>query len=377
MNRIPSTRNRHKRRGLAPMELVLWLPILLFVMALMINFGTSAAWRVRGEIMARDVVWIERHHEDENRGQFPAAVTWPDTGGSASRTDDDPLEVLSDRSIYDDTDIVVRGPTLNDGKVTVKELFEPDIEGAYLGRARIERPYPFLGRLGSYDSGTIEHPMLERMWQSSEYGYGKYSFLPDRSYYEFGRAQRIGFPNRLRRISVLYEWDSPDLEAPFDQAWQAARQYENANRALDVLDGRDQWTAYFRKYRSFGGSFYPRPNMRVVETDREIVRKTAVERYLIDYLDASGEVRLGAICLIPRRLANSFSGYFSSVRAEINRRLDILRKLPPTGATAAQIAALEADLELVEQRLDEVKAFQAMIPGIEKALKKSSPAAAM
>src|SRR5207302_1365477 len=50
-------RSSSSRRGLAPLELVLSLFFLLVIMALIINFGTTAPWHVRGQIAARHAVW--------------------------------------------------------------------------------------------------------------------------------------------------------------------------------------------------------------------------------------------------------------------------------------------------------------------------------
>src|SRR5688572_22827853 len=50
-----------RRRGLAPLELVLAIPILLFVVGLSVIFGAVACWRMRGQLAARDAVWSTRH----------------------------------------------------------------------------------------------------------------------------------------------------------------------------------------------------------------------------------------------------------------------------------------------------------------------------
>ncbi|MBI2480878.1 MAG: pilus assembly protein [Planctomycetia bacterium] len=54
------TTSPRRRRGLAPLEFVLWLPVLLFVMALMVNYGTIATWRVRSEIVSQHAAWRTR-----------------------------------------------------------------------------------------------------------------------------------------------------------------------------------------------------------------------------------------------------------------------------------------------------------------------------
>ena len=55
-----TTHHSPRARALAPLEMVLSLPILLFIMAVIINFGTLASWKVRGLSAARHAVWSSR-----------------------------------------------------------------------------------------------------------------------------------------------------------------------------------------------------------------------------------------------------------------------------------------------------------------------------
>ena len=365
------------------MELVLWLPILLFVMALMINYGTSAAWRLRGEIMSRNAVWEDRHHEDAGRGLFAEAATWPNSSdASVSKSDDDPLESLADRSVYEGMDVIIRGPTMGD--VKINDLFDPDVEGAYRSEAQITRRFPFLPSLGSYRSGPIENFAIERMWQSSEYGYRKANYLPHvGEFSRYGRGRSRGYPNRLRRSDILYDWDVPSSEATFDSASNRARSYVQANRAaLNVLHGQDDWTSYFSKYRGRGwGDLYPKPDMRVVETDREVVRDDAVELVLgrrpnlLDYRAPDGKVHLGGITLLPRTLTNSYLGFFSSVKSRIEQLIDQIENADPQPpGAAAQLAELNADLDLVQGPIDDLEVFSDTLDEIEEDLKRTSTA---
>lgn len=374
------SKSRHSRRGLAPLELVLWLPILLFVMALMMNFGTAAAWRVRGEIMARDAVWRAKHHDDANPDLFPEATLWPDRDASSSKQDDSALESLSDRSFFDGADNVIRGPL----GIDVTDIFNPDIEGAYQGRAQIEREPPFLPSLGNYNSGAIRHPMLERMWQSSEYGYGDYNSLPHvGEFLEFGVAQSIGHHNWLRRSTVLYEWEdsASGLEAGFDRASSVASAYESSNSAaLRVMYGEDQWTERFQKYYTmFGGGpwrpdFYPKPP-GISEWDRETVRQRAVEYYLIDVRESDGRIRLGGITQLHRSLTSGYRSFFQRARSNINRMIEILENVDPqTPQIAQQIVQLEADRDVIDERLAELAQYAAMFEQIDEALRQNSPA---
>ena len=57
---FPMSTHSHLRRGLAMLELVMALPMLLFVMALIIGYGTASAWKVREHSVSRLAVWETR-----------------------------------------------------------------------------------------------------------------------------------------------------------------------------------------------------------------------------------------------------------------------------------------------------------------------------
>ncbi|MCR4411969.1 MAG: pilus assembly protein, partial [Thermoguttaceae bacterium] len=63
------------RHGLSPLEFVLALPMLLFVMALMLNFGTVASWKVRTLGAARHAAWSTR--APRSGMQYPRPANWP------------------------------------------------------------------------------------------------------------------------------------------------------------------------------------------------------------------------------------------------------------------------------------------------------------
>ena len=84
---------RRRRPGLAPLELVIALPVLLFVTAAIINLGNAALWRVRGEVVSRDVVWRSRRPRSGIWESPPP--TWPDD--AVARVQDAPqIDKLAD-----------------------------------------------------------------------------------------------------------------------------------------------------------------------------------------------------------------------------------------------------------------------------------------
>ncbi|MCA9071579.1 MAG: hypothetical protein KDA84_21785, partial [Planctomycetaceae bacterium] len=130
------------RAGLAPLELVLVLPILLFVMALMINLGTGGAWKIRTQINARHSAWRALEHRtgqgDPHPGNWPDDARLQSNGTSLSPVPFDPYV----------GHVVARGPVIVD---PVTGEFLP-VRSGYLdmqprlveGEAAIARPYPLL-----------------------------------------------------------------------------------------------------------------------------------------------------------------------------------------------------------------------------------------
>ena len=49
------------RAALAPLEVVFVLPLLMMFMGVIIIFGYAASWKIRSEVVARDVAWKVRY----------------------------------------------------------------------------------------------------------------------------------------------------------------------------------------------------------------------------------------------------------------------------------------------------------------------------
>jgi hypothetical protein len=319
--------------------LVLALPILLFVTALMINFGTLAAWRVRGEIVSRDAAW---------RAQWPrtgqreaASRVWPPNAVSETRGGPE-ITALDHPELHH---AVVRGPLPNG--FTVKGVLDP-VCGYHEGLASIVRPYPLLPRLGSYRSGEIEHPLLDQPWTCSQ----------------------MGIPNLSRRTEVLYDLPATDQRLP--RALAAAGNSLFAMRNYPALFVLDQ-DADILHYRGSYVDFHPRlrhpyPAGRLVVTERcqldpEVVWNQEVER-LVDSMDDQGRVRLRQISRLPRTLTNYFLDMYDSrvraLKASIPRWSAELRDRDTSSERRRQLRVLIAEGERELARLEPfVKALEA------------------
>jgi hypothetical protein len=140
---------------------VLSLPILLFVMALMINYDTMASWKVRALSVARNAVWSTRWPRNGNA--MPRPDYWPQTAAVAS-ADIGTIPSLDDPRVNLP---VARGPLPG---VTVQQVLDPT-QGFRQGTADLQRSFPLLSRAGQY-SQHAETEFLDNMWQYAEMGLG-------------------------------------------------------------------------------------------------------------------------------------------------------------------------------------------------------------
>ncbi len=203
------------RYGLATLELVLAVPLLMMIMALMINYSTAACWKVRTSVMARHAVWASRagHLGDS----IPQPTWWPasgvvssDTPGLVSNLDDPRLRKR-----------VVRGP-LSSGTVVNEDLFNPS-KGLHTSKATLARSFPMLGKLGTYHL-QANSALLDGVW----------------TYTQMGMTS-----NEERRIPILYTLAkaSDNFSRAYIQAVQTIL-HSTVLQLLKPLDEDDEFTAY-------------------------------------------------------------------------------------------------------------------------------------
>jgi hypothetical protein len=259
------------------------LPVLLFVTGLMVNLGTVTAWRVRGEIVARDAAWRTRYPRTGANEPRPEDHVWPDeaTIGVVGEEDANQIDELDDPEIDHE---VARGPLAGDWQVT--EVLKPN-QGAFRGEASIEREYVFLKNLGRFESGSIKHPLLDGKWSNADMGVPR---------------------NTYRRTLILYELPQTDPSLP--QAYiDTVISIVTAASFADVriLDH----DAEVRQYRGGYADFHPRIRTNRCTIDVEEVYEEEVER-LIDTMDEEGRRIPGLISLIPARMARYYISMYQT-----------------------------------------------------------------
>ena len=133
---------RGASRGLSTLELVLALPILLFIMALMINFGTVACWKIRALSMARQEAWRARHGQADY--DYPRPDDWPASAASGHDGDERLQLPGGVAAVADASRLVPPGAATN-----IADLLDP-AGGLRRGWATLDRRYAMLSSLGLF-----------------------------------------------------------------------------------------------------------------------------------------------------------------------------------------------------------------------------------
>jgi hypothetical protein len=141
--------------------MVLVTPLLLMVMAVIINAGTVACWKVRALSIAREAVWSTRFPRSGNSDPRPSY--WPLPTGTSGTNGPTNVPALDDPRV----DLpVARGPL--PGAQVNAELLDPTT-GLRTGLAGLTRNYPMLAKLGQYNM-QAETQMLDNRWQYPQMG---------------------------------------------------------------------------------------------------------------------------------------------------------------------------------------------------------------
>lgn len=310
MNRTSPTRARPavaaarplRRRGLAPLELVLALPILLFVTALIVGIGAAACWKVRAQQVARNVGMRERWGRGYEPFGFASIEEWWPEQAHASLADVDTLPQLDLPGLRQP---VMRGPL---GPIDVRPRFDP-APHAREGRAQLRRSPPLLSSLTTYEY-DVRNAHLERTWQ----------------YRYMGMSSSVA-----RRIPVIYDLPDGSGEAAYNRAVNDMLSSPQRG-AWAVLDRDDELAAWYGRYINL----YPYLS-GFCSLDVDAVRRDQVQP-LIYRIQGKHPPR--RVTGTPQRIAQTFLARF---QAELNamQQPDAI----PNPARESQLEAWIAELE--------------------------------
>jgi hypothetical protein len=304
-----------KRRGLAPLELVLSLPLLMMLTALMIIMGTAGAWKVRTLANSRQAI-LRGISPRSTDGDVHPANWWPDqttmsyvSGGGASPFQEDP---------YVDH-FAVRGPYITDpGTGNALEVFNDTMDmtdGLRHGSASIDHDPPLwqgLGTRNQFSRATVMFVGL--MWRWGDMA----NWSPD-----------------SRRIPRIYDFDmslwNPQAAAMTVQARDAI--LYNPNRpSLVVLDHDAELGQWYGHYFEF----HPHP-------------PHACTNVLAELRQNAQQPMIESIRRVPRSMASTFLQMYQE-------QLAILE------ATTPRPPGYNQQKAFLEERIRQLEAFLQTVP---------------
>jgi hypothetical protein len=297
---------RLRRMGLAPVELVLSIPLILFVMALSVIVGNAACWKIRASVVARNEIWSNRRPRSDNP-EDPRPAGWPAHGGKSHS---------SQRSLADLNDPAFQNPLVNGPlpNVTVNDrLLDPTLTVRH-GASDIKQTPPMLAKMGDY-SFNVDHPLIDGPW----------------AYWQTGQ-----WGNGARRFPALYPDTPPHLpeEDAFRNSVDAVKSAPFLPD-LAVLDGDQELHDWFYP-DTFDPPIYMdfHPRVRFCSMDSALVRA--------QYITDPRRGLLVRIANVPRSITNTFLRMYR----------DQLRILQNTMPPPANATMLEAELEQNIQTLE-------------------------
>jgi hypothetical protein len=296
-------RSARARHGLAPVELVIAIPILLFAMALSVIVGNAACWKIRATVVARNEIWSSRMP----RTSTPADP-WP-AGWPQSAT----MNHSGSRSLPDLNFPVFQNPLVRGGapltNVTVNTQLLDPTRSVHIGQSHIQPSPPMLAKRVTLQPFDVNHPLIDGPW----------------AYWQTGQ-----WDNWSRRIPDLYPSMWLDANSP---AMAMANQIAGTYRpAVDVFDRDAELCAWYGNYIDF------HPSVRTFCTlDAQLVH----DRYIADPRLGI----LGRIAGIPQRIGSTFLRMYKA-------QLQILQAMQPPPADAqAQMALLQQKIDILEDYL--------------------------
>jgi hypothetical protein len=245
MHQFITTRNRSQTRaGLAPVELVLAMPIMAFIMGLMVTLMVAASWKVRTATNARQVIWRDTGTRSTTTTYQPP--NWPTTGTGTSTPSATPEPIATD--VFSQHN-VVRGPTVSSGSAGGTTNYQLQVKtstldiktGLVQGLATLYRRFVLMKNVPPrFVNLSVHHQLYEKsqwtMWD-------------------------MEIQNRYRRIlkTYTYELFSFDASALSDFTKLSAQLRQiYAQPGLYVVDRDDE----IYRFRGKSIDFYPRPNLQ-------------------------------------------------------------------------------------------------------------------
>jgi hypothetical protein len=320
----PPTTGRCFRHGLASLELVLALPILLFMMALMVNFGVIAAWKVRGSSVSRFEAW--RARDERTNYTYPRDDSWWPNAATYAYGWDGNITVSSSLTGAVDSSSMV--PT---GDVTVVATLLDVTRGLVRGYAELSRGYAMLGKMGKFEVQAQTY-LVDDKWRYDEMGLGR---------------------NNARRSLVVYHLPTASSAAYVQAATNLfyAFYYNPPYTAyLAPLDRDPEFIAF----RGFAPHFPP-PLASFCTLDMSVV--DALVQNLIDQVQGVYGEQIH-IPSVAEQMTQAFISLYQQMVQNYQNQINAAKNNPNS---QVDTAALQADIATLNQEIATLQAFLAKL----------------
>ncbi|MCE9547530.1 MAG: pilus assembly protein [Planctomycetia bacterium] len=297
-----------RRRGISSMELVLVLPILLFVAVLIIDSGTLSMWNIRALSAARDAIWKRRYPQS---ALAPRPTNWPAPDATVGTSAVANFDVLDEPSLQQP---VARGPLPG---ATVKTNLLDQTRGAVAGTSGLTLRMPVPPNFGTA-SYNVSHALLDDPW----------------TYDSMGMQGNV-----LRRTQVLYELAK--APAALSQAFVAAVSavyFASYQADLTPLQHEPDYPRF-----GYGSPDFQPQLQSFCGLDAESVRSGPVES-LIQRIRGNDQPHVAGV---PETMTRSFLSLYRGAIQKLQSQLDANPPLPADqkAQIQQQLTALKAELD--------------------------------
>lgn len=343
------------------------LPMLLFIMALMMNFGTAATWKVRTLVVGRHAAFATRWPRGmddlprptvnvDYTAPLPVRIAWPQDAGMGSGGAGAIAELDDVRVNHP----VVRGP-LPYGALIDQDMYDLMTlsRGARQGNADLSREYPLLKALGPYGL-RADCPLLDNDWRYQRMPWDNEAWYWD------------GWHNEHRRIPVIYDLGIITPQTDLVESLYEHAGYRSAFFAMagalnwqdfmamggpdlygnDIRDDEDQFYENFfpQTYTDAQGTVHNIPfgrhhgrvtaNLRrFCSTDEESIQQRVDD--LIDRIQGNDARNVAGV---PERVARQYRRLYDAVIRRFNNPWP---NDPPPGA--GEVSSLQQKRDLADQ----------------------------
>lgn len=279
------SRYRGPRAGLAPLELVLALPLLLAVMALIVNFAHAATWKIRSATNARLAMW--RHRPMWSADSDPNPVNFWPQGASLSVGGGSRMSQID--QIWNHPSIAqgwIKGPIFvaGDGYLGVRNNRVNEMsEGMSIGNANVSLQYPFIPAMGQMQLRT-QHGLLDSVWQYHTMGYSWNHSRRAKGWWEVEDSPEWTPEKRdfLMADATMVENPQRELMRPLDRDLELMAYYGHSNRRSD---------------------FYSRAPAFCIDDPQQVHNMLIAPRGMLDDIRGSVAYQMPGVC---ERMARSY-----------------------------------------------------------------------